>query len=147
MSELKPCPKCWQPVKGYVTGGVAAFGCGEYGYNVDCKCGISFSTVCCFETPEEAEEYGIRQWNTRAERTCNYFPDEYQTAFDEKDEEIETGEAFCDGCDYSCDNCGFTMLGGDEGGWFKETPGEYGGWNYRPRFNYCPNCGAKVAVE
>lgn len=70
MSELKPCPKCWQPVQGKVTGGIAAFGCGEYGYDVDCKCGISFSTVCYFETPEEAEEYGIGQWNTRAERTC-----------------------------------------------------------------------------
>lgn len=74
MSEMKPCPKCWQPVQGKVTGGIAAFGCGEYGYDVDCKCGISFSTVCCFETPEEAEEYGVKQWNTRAERTCEKVP-------------------------------------------------------------------------
>lgn len=80
------------------------------------------------------------------ERTCHYFPDEWQSAFDENDEEIETGETFADGCDYSCDICGFTMLGGEDGGWFDETPGEYGGWNYKPRFNFCPNCGAKVEM-
>jgi len=83
-------------------------------------------------------------WNARAERTCHYFPDSMQVAFDENDEEIETGEAYSDGCDYTCSACGFTMLGGEEG-WFDETPGEYGGWNYKARFNYCPNCGAKVS--
>ena len=146
MSELGGCPKCGRPVHAKIIGGPGALGGFEYGLDVECDCGISYSTGCKFETHEEAIELGIIDWNTRAERTCNYFPDEYQTAFDEKDEEIETGEAFCDGCDYSCDNCGFTMLGGDEGGWFKETPGEYGGWNYEPRFNYCPHCGAKIEM-
>lgn len=74
---------------------------------------------------------------------CHYKPDSIQVAFDEDDNEIETDEAYSDGCDYSCSICGYTMLGG-EIGWFEETEGKYGGWNYKPRFNYCPNCGAEV---
>lgn len=70
MSELKTCPKCGDDVKGYVTGGIAAFGCGEYGFDVDCGCGISYSTGCVYETPEEAEEMGSTAWNNRSERTC-----------------------------------------------------------------------------
>lgn len=59
MSELKTCPKCGDDVKGYVTGGIAAFGCGEYGFDVDCGCGISYSTGCVYETPEEARGDGL----------------------------------------------------------------------------------------
>ena len=134
MSELRECPRC----KGSVW--LQRFNVHpSLKARIICSCGIEMRA-----SKRDSVEDLIERWNTRAERTCNYFPDEYQTAFDENDDEIETGEASCDGCDYSCDNCGFMMLGGDDGGWFKETPGEYGGWNYEPRFNYCPNCGARV---
>lgn len=115
MSELKPCPKCWQPVRGKVTGGLAAFGCGEYSYDVDCKCGISFSTVCCFETPEEAEEYGIGQWNTSAERTCGE-PRGFIPYDQDNFGHPSFTELWCEHCDIELD----------------------------PEWEYCPNCGAKV---
>lgn len=94
-----------------------------------------------------AELWEVVERNTSAELTCHYFPDEYQIAFDEDDEEIETGEASSDGTNYSCDKCGYTMLGGYDFGWFDETEGKYGGFNYKPRFGYCPSCGAKVVSE
>lgn len=135
-TTLKPCPFCggeveiYNPMPGYASG-----------YGTYCKgCDSYF-------THGDDEQESIEAWNTRYEPTCHYFPDVTNTAFDENDNEIETGEAHPDGCDYSCSNCGNMMLGGDEGGWFDETEGEYGGWDYKPRFNYCPNCGAKVIKE
>ena len=136
MSELEPCP-FQKPGETHdvrfieLKPGYGQIGCAD----------------CGFWFPSEemiSRKNAIERWNTRTERTCHYFPDEWQSAFDENDEEIETGEAYADGCCYSCDVCGYTMLGGDEGGWFEETPGEYGGWNYKPRFDFCPHCGARV---
>lgn len=123
MSELNPCPKCGQPVCGKVTGGIASFGCGEYGYDVDCKCGISFSTVCCFETPEEAEEYGIRQWNTRTERTC--VPRVVPRSFS-GDSEPSFYQAICD--------CG----------WIVGEDGASSLSDFEHVDPYCGGCGAKV---
>ncbi len=68
--ELMPCPKCNHEVQGVVTGGQAAYGCGEYNYQIECACGIMFDTTRSYETPEEAEAEGIREWNTRYKRTC-----------------------------------------------------------------------------
>lgn len=72
MSELKPCPKCnGDSFTARVCGGVAAFGCAEYVYEVECSCGLSFCVDCSSETKEEAEREGIEAWNNRVERTCN----------------------------------------------------------------------------
>ena len=138
MSELKQCPFC----DGFISVSTGRVPSG--GWAARNKCTVCGAELTCFgETEDDAIIALLKAWNTRAERTCHYFPDSVQVAFDENDEEIETGEAYSDGCDYSCSICGFTMLGGEEG-WFDETPGEYGGWNYKARFSYCPNCGAKV---
>lgn len=139
MTELKPCPFC---------GGIANVMQDRHypkwfvGCNDDNCLGFS-GLGWLYGSKQQA----IEAWNTRYEPTCHYCPDVTNTAFDENDNEIETGEAHPDGCDYSCSNCGNTMLGGDDGGWFDETEGEYGGWDYKPRFNYCPHCGAKVIEE
>lgn len=135
MSELRECPFCGSREERPINHAEDCF-IRMYAENVD--------EYYYSETLVHDRESMMVAWNTRAERTCHYFPDSMQVAFDENDEEIETGEAFSDGCDYTCSACGFTMLGGDEG-WFDETPGEYGGWDYKARFNYCPNCGAKVS--
>ena len=139
MSELRECPF---PTAGIVHEPKVITAVGESW--VLCTCGASGPMFS--DADGNGESRAIEAWNTRAERTCHYFPDSVQVAFDENDEEIETGEAYSDGCDYSCSICGFTMLGGEEG-WFDETPGEYGGWNYKARFSYCPNCGARVVAE
>lgn len=76
------------------------------------------------------------------ERTCKYVHDIGVTAYDEDGYEIENDEA-ADEADMSCNYCGYLMLRGDIG-WFDEEPGECGGWICKPRFNYCPHCGAKV---
>lgn len=133
-NELKPCPFC---------GGTnlkVSGGSWKYVKCKDCDNGAHAPGQGSTGNEDDA----ISAWNTRNQRTCHYFPDEIQIAFDEDDNEIETGEAYSDGCDYSCDKCGYTMLGGDEGGWFEETPGEYGGWEFKPRFKFCPNCGSKL---
>ena len=64
MSELKPCPKCGCAVMGRVYGGPAAFGCGEYEYEVCCGCGIQWNDGP-FDTAEEAMSEGARGWNWR----------------------------------------------------------------------------------
>lgn len=62
--KLKPCPKCGnENVVGRVCGGEAAYGCGEYTYEVECPCGILFTSIHEAETAEEAEELGIAGWN------------------------------------------------------------------------------------
>lgn len=114
MSELRECPFCGGDVRyEEMMDGAYSFACPD--------CGLNARFPECFTDRDGS----TRIWNARAERTCHYFPDSVQVAFDENDEEIETGETCSDGCDYTCDACGFTMLGGEEG-WFDETPGEYG---------------------
>lgn len=70
MDGLKPCPKCGNEVKGYVNGCCGAFGCGEWDYEVECKCGLLWNAFGCYETEQEAEEMGIKAWNDRYEPTC-----------------------------------------------------------------------------
>lgn len=85
----------------------------------------------------------IEAWNTRAERTCKFESDIINTAWDENDNEIETGEV-ADEADMYCGNCGYRMIRDDYDGWWDEEPGPYGGRFLAPRFNYCPKCGSKV---
>lgn len=74
------------------------------------------------------------------ERTCRYVTEITDTRFDENGEEIETGDP-ADNCDcFECSECGFPMMYGDDG-WFEMEP------PYKARFNFCPNCGARVMSE
>ena len=56
--SLRPCPKCGQPVTGGLGGGLAAYGCREWEYEVECGCGLLWSC-----SPGE-----------RFERTCRMVP-------------------------------------------------------------------------
>lgn len=78
----------------------------------------------------------------RRARTCRYVPDVGHSWVDDDDMEHETDLAG-DDADMHCDRCGYTMVLD----WFDEEEGEHGGWRLTPRFNYCPNCGAKVVKE
>lgn len=73
-------------------------------------------------------------------------PDALWSYWNEDDEEICTDEAdpwACATC--SCKLCGFSMLSEDpDTGWFDHEKGEQGGLIMKARFNYCPNCGARV---
>lgn len=75
--------------------------------------------------------------------TCRFVPEVMHTYYDEDDIEHDTDEGCPDGGYCICSECGFPMLAG-EIGWFNESEGPHGGIIYEPRFNYCPNCGAKV---
>lgn len=74
------------------------------------------------------------------QETCTYSPTEYETRFDENDEEIETNDPAEDCGTFECSACGFEMMYG-ELGWFDEEP------PYKPNFNFCPECGARVVME
>lgn len=74
------------------------------------------------------------------ENTCTFYPNETETRFDEDDNEIETNEP-SENCDaFECSACGFPMMFGDMGWFDEEQP-------YKPRFKFCPNCGARVVME
>ena len=68
MNDLKPCPLCGNKVHWNVCGGVAAFGCGEYEFEVSCQCGILFNSGT-YDSKEDAWRNGVDAWNTRGERT------------------------------------------------------------------------------
>lgn len=68
--ELKPCPKCGQPVTGRLCGGPAAYGCREWDYEVECECGIIWDFSPGDVDEEEAVRRGIEAWNERCERVC-----------------------------------------------------------------------------
>ena len=68
--EIKPCPKCGQPVTGRLCGGPAAYGCREWDYEVECECGLVWDFSPGDVDEEEAVRRGIEAWNARAERTC-----------------------------------------------------------------------------
>lgn len=95
---LKPCPKCNNEVQGVVTGGQAAYGCGEYGYQIECACGIMFDTPRSYETSEEAEIEGVKAWNTRYKRTCRIVMYEGSPACSVCHRELDYDSQFCDGC-------------------------------------------------
>ncbi len=74
-----------------------------------------------------------------SEETCRYEPDAWYRYYDEADNEFITREAD-PGCVYECSACRYVMMND----WFDEEPGPLGGYVYRPRFEFCPNCGRKV---
>lgn len=57
--------------------------------------------------------------------------------------EVECCEAAPGNLAYACAECGCTLAGGEDG-WFDEKRGDHGGIAYRPRFNFCPECGRMV---
>ena len=70
-------------------------------------------------------------------RTCRFIPDVFYTLLEEDDNETVT-EIPHQNCEaFECTNCGGLMMYGDMG-WFDTEP------PYKPRFDYCPYCGAKV---
>ena len=76
----------------------------------------------------------------KEEHTCVYVPAEYEVIYHDDDTEEVTADPAWD-CDaFKCSECEYLMIYGD-GGWFDEEP------PYRPRFSYCPNCGAKVVMR
>lgn len=77
------------------------------------------------------------------ERTCKFVANIINTAWDDEDNEIETGEVD-EESDMSCGNCGYPMVRGEYDGWWDEERGPYGGWFLKPRFNCCPECGSRV---
>lgn len=114
--ELKPCPKCGQPVTGGLCGGPAAYGCREWEYEVECGCGLLWSCSPGDVDEDEAVRRGVQEWNARAERTCRWVP------FDE-------GHSIA-GPGWSCSECGLEL--GLENVFVVE-------WCY-----CCPGCGSKV---
>lgn len=92
-----------------------------------------------FDVPDESKT----KWVQR--KTCHFKPDTCQTFFDEDDNDHMTNEMHADGGCYECSACGGMMMGGEDG-WFDETPGKFGGWDYKPRFSFCPYCGSKVEM-
>lgn len=79
--------------------------------------------------------------------TCEYLPCAYATWFDEDGEEYEDTklEAFGSVENAFCSVCGYEMMTGEDG-WFDYERKEHGN-RLIPRFNYCPNCGARVVSE
>ncbi len=136
---LKPCPFCGSD---HVRRSMKTDSDGGEFVAVECR-------ECGANVPGDYNLIGdraVQDWNDRIERTCYYSPDVVHVVYDDDDNEVETGETHPDGCDYACSECGGMMLGG-ELGWFDETRGKYGGWNYKPRFSFCPYCGAKVVKK
>lgn len=78
---------------------------------------------------------------------CKYLPITCAVWFDDNDEEHEDIrlEAFTSSENAYCSVCGYEMMTGEEG-WFDYERKEHGN-RLIPRFNYCPNCGARVVIE
>jgi hypothetical protein len=90
--------------------------------------------------------------------TCYYIPDEKGfTWWDESDVEHYEEYSASEECySASCDKCGHSMMVGDEGWfdgwdeiteWTEEDGSEHKGYILKPRFKFCPNCGARVVSE
>lgn len=58
MSVIK-CPFCGKELEGKIGGGIAAFGCGEFYYELECSCGF-WDLVDLFDSEEEAVREGER---------------------------------------------------------------------------------------
>ena len=116
MEELKPCPLCGNKVHWNVCGGLAAFGCGEYEFEVSCQCGLNFNSGP-YDCKEDAEHNGIVAWNTRHER--------------EGCVSVEKSGPCYTVYHYSC--CGYEHAESKTDFSATEIPA-----------NYCPNCGAKI---
>ena len=75
------------------------------------------------------------------QEVCCYVPEELKTVYDEEGNEVETFEPDDDCEVFGCSACGNPMMFSRDGdGWFDEVP------PYKPRFSYCPNCGARVTT-
>lgn len=74
------------------------------------------------------------------ERYCCFTPSETERRLDENDVEHDTGEPSDECPTFVCSACGSDMMYGD-GGWFDLEP------PHKPRFGYCPYCGAKVVQK
>lgn len=108
--------------------------------------------VCgtCDVKPEDCGYYEQRR------EKCCYIPDEqgYQWRTDDGDWQEEEDSASDECWSASCDKCGYTMIVGDDGGWFRgyddqkewwdEDGKKHCGFILEPIFNYCPNCGREV---
>lgn len=105
-------------------------------------------------TPEQAITATLgRAYEPRG--TCHYEPD-YKgfTWWDENDVEHYEEYSAGDECSSaSCDECGYTMMVGDDGWfdgwdeiteWTEEDGSEHKGYVLKPRFKFCPNCGREV---
>lgn len=72
------------------------------------------------------------------EKVCVFIPEECYVHCDDDDVEHTNYDLGSEGWD--CSECGGTMMGGYDCGWFDTETG-------RPRFSYCPYCGTKVDIE
>lgn len=109
--ELKPCPKCGQPVTGGLCGGPAAYGCREWEYEVECGCGLLWSCSPGDVDEDEAVRRGVKEWNARAERTCRKVPGKMH--FGERRPKCsECGYGLGDSRWVYCPKCGARIEGG-----------------------------------
>lgn len=123
--ELKSCPFCdGVPL---LSGGLYDYDGGDryyyYSATFECNCGLTFEVrnkwPKVYTSSENALDFAIDAWNTRAERTCTNMK--------------------MDGSYFMCSQChaSFDML--DDDG----EPVIW--WDDSPQFNsYCPHCGARV---
>lgn len=126
MTELLPCPFC---------GGEADEYEGEYGNGIYCmQCGamVGEPIHLDFDIAERVNyEQAVEAWNTRADdyrQAAEYWKRMYEEAFAERTCTREKHGVKMDGSPrLRCSLCGYGI--GDK------------------RFNYCPNCGAKVVGE
>lgn len=105
MSEaLKPCPFCC---------GEALTVCSEHDWwHVECH-------DCCTRSGKYGtREYAIKEWNTRAERTC----------YRKKHLNLTIGDNFLTQSGWDCSECG-------------------GRLDLPVKAFYCPHCGAKVVEQ
>lgn len=129
--------------------------------------GITFATTLdrphetmVGETVYDAEGNAIG-WIVNANvgaETCHYIPDDVGfTWWDENDVEHYEEYSASDECgSASCDKCGFPMMVGEEGWfdgwdelteWTEDDGSEHKGYVLKPRFKFCPKCGARVVSE
>ena len=105
------------------------------------------SVIAAHQIIEDAATVGVG--------TCHYYPDDAGfTWWDENDVEHYEDDSASDECDSaSCDKCGFPMMVGEEGWfdgwdeiteWTEEDGSEHKGYVLKPRFKFCPKCGARV---
>lgn len=113
MSELKPCPFC---------GGEAEIM--EYSDRFQCGCKDEDCIAWVEEMPVYLTRSGaIKDWNRRAERTCQFFYDKKMA-------------------EYACSACGERVSGTNPDDEYEVTP-----LAVLESFEFCPRCGAKVIEE
>lgn len=117
----------------------------------------SLTGTACITLFELLESAGIREGNSYSDvfsrladlidPTCQYLPCVCAVWFDDDDEEYEDTslEAFGETENAYCSVCDYEMMTGEEG-WFDYERKEHGN-RLIPRFNYCPNCGARVVRD